>query len=110
MSILKATLVIGLIAASATQGSFAAQKSDRSYDQEVVVLTDRVQNAQDTGRITPRQALEIKNKEEKIVTRADDLRDDNRGEIKAKDAAQMRSKLFSLDDQLSRYKLPKKYR
>jgi hypothetical protein len=110
MSILKATLVIGLIAASATQASFAAQKSNRSFDQEVVVLTDRVQNAQDTGRITPRQAVEIKYKEEKIVARADDLRDDNHGEIKAKDAVQMRSKLLSLDDQLSRYKLPKKYR
>jgi hypothetical protein len=71
MSTLKKILVIGTISvsAAATQASFAAQKPDRSYDQEVVALTEHVQKAQDAGRITPRQAVDFKNKEKKIVAK-----------------------------------------
>jgi hypothetical protein len=112
MSTLKKILVIGIISfsAGATQACFAAQKSDRSLDQEVVVLTDHVQKAQDAGRITPRQAVDFKNKEEKIVAKADDMRDENGGEIRVKDATKMRSKLFSLDEQLSHTAQVAKYR
>ena len=112
MSTLKKILVIGIISvsAAAAQASFAAQTSDRSLDQEVVALTDHVQKAQDAGLITPRQAVEFKNKEEKIVAKVDNMRDDNGGEIKVKDAVQMRSKLFSLDEQLVQTVQTKKYR
>ena len=99
---LKITALLALLPTVFSQCAFAAESS-RTVDQEIVKLTDHVESARKSRQISLKQSLDVKHDEEKVLTKAADLRDDNRGTIKDKDVKTLRHKLFMLDDKVSNF-------
>lgn len=100
---LKATSIAALIIVSALSQSAFAARSTRTVDQEIVDLTEHVDQAEHDKRISIKQAQDIKRKEGDIVTKAEDLRDDHRGDLRPQDARMLKNKLFKLDDMVSHH-------
>ena len=72
-----------------------------TLEQEIVKLTANIEKARESGQITRNQSLSLKRHEEDFIKRIDDLQDDDRGNVKPRNAKLIARKLSSLNNELS---------
>ncbi len=71
-----------------------------TLEQDVVRITSEIERARESGQISRDQSLKLKRQEEKFIMKIDDLQDDNRGNIKPRNARLIDRHLNSIEGNL----------